>query len=222
MKALIQGRGKGGEREKKGGEGKRLAADVAERLRTISPVSVIRASAEGFRTQGNEYDYDALKTGLLEALSPNGSQKYITKAYDSTGTPVPPPHVLPTATRRSILLFDAPEPLTSELAPLWDFRVILDGSYRPPKSDSCQTIVVEGTETKRPRVVWTNVVVPMPLLVKMMRLRFRPLKIPMSRWIVQVVLFLVTSLLNNAAFKYSIPMVSHTLVLLCTLTEFLV
>ncbi|KAH7343253.1 UAA transporter [Rhizoctonia solani] len=50
---------------------------------------------------------------------------------------------------------------------------------------------------------------PMPLLVQLFRLRFRPLKIPLSRWIVQVVLFLVTSLLNNAAFKYSIPMAVH-------------
>ncbi|CAE7118567.1 unnamed protein product [Rhizoctonia solani] len=70
-------------------------------------------------------------------------------------------------------------------------------------------MVVKNASGSRPRIDWVNVDVPMPLLVQLFRLRFKPLKIPLSRWIVQVVLFLVTSLLNNAAFKYSIPMAVH-------------
>jgi len=42
-----------------------------------------------------------------------------------------------------------------------------------------------------------------------LRVRFKPLAIPVSRWMVQVVLFLLTSLLNNAAFKYRVPMAIH-------------
>ena len=42
-----------------------------------------------------------------------------------------------------------------------------------------------------------------------LRVRFRPLAIPVSKWMVQVVLFLLTSLLNNAAFKYRVPMAIH-------------
>jgi UDP-xylose/UDP-N-acetylglucosamine transporter B4 len=43
----------------------------------------------------------------------------------------------------------------------------------------------------------------------LLRIRFKPLAIPVSRWMVQVVLFLLTSLLNNAAFKYRVPMAIH-------------
>lgn len=43
----------------------------------------------------------------------------------------------------------------------------------------------------------------------LLRVRFRSLAIPVSKWIVQVVLFLLTSLLNNMAFKYRVPMAIH-------------
>ncbi|KAG8723699.1 golgi uridine diphosphate-N- acetylglucosamine transporter [Ceratobasidium sp. 395] len=201
-------------------ESSRLAADVAERLRTLSPVSVIRASLDGFRhtpsdggsVSASDFDLGSLRSRLLEPLSPGGSQKYVTKIYDSSsGRLVPPPRVPPTATRRSILLVDGPVLLEDELLPFWDFRIILDEAYKQRDGDLCPTMAIKDAE-KRPRITWSNVTVPMPLLVKLFRLRFRPLKVPLSHWIVQVVLFLITSLLNNAAFKYSIPMIFSVLV----------
>ncbi|KAG9123229.1 golgi uridine diphosphate-N- acetylglucosamine transporter [Ceratobasidium sp. 392] len=198
-------------------ESNNLAADVAERLRTLSSVSVIRASLDGFRrhtsllggekVSASDYDLALLKSNLLEPLSSGGSQKYVTKVYNnSSGRPLSPPRVLPTATRRSILLVDGPALLEDELLPFWDFRIILDGAYKLRGGDLCPVMAIKDAEAKRPRITWSNVIVPMPPLVQLFRLRFRPLKVPLSHWIVQVVLFLVTSLLNNAAFKYSIPM----------------
>lgn len=40
-------------------------------------------------------------------------------------------------------------------------------------------------------------------------LRLKPLAVPVSRWIIQVLLFLGVSLLNNAAFGYRVPMAVH-------------
>ncbi|KAG8869124.1 golgi uridine diphosphate-N- acetylglucosamine transporter [Serendipita sp. 405] len=44
---------------------------------------------------------------------------------------------------------------------------------------------------------------------RILSVRFKPRAIPISRWIIQVVLFLLTSLLNNAVFKFDIPMYIH-------------
>ena len=41
------------------------------------------------------------------------------------------------------------------------------------------------------------------------RIRPRPLAVPISRWLVQVILFLGVSSLNNAAFGYRVPMAVH-------------
>jgi hypothetical protein len=46
-------------------------------------------------------------------------------------------------------------------------------------------------------------------LSSIFRIRFKPLTVPLSRWLIQVVLFLAISLLNNAAFAYRIPMSVH-------------
>ncbi|KAG8744922.1 golgi uridine diphosphate-N- acetylglucosamine transporter, partial [Ceratobasidium sp. 423] len=186
--------------------GDKFNRDVAERIRTLSPTTVIRASQATF-TRDGKTDYETLRTGLLDPLLPSGTQKYVTKVYDrDTG-----PKVLPTATKKSILLFDGQD--IESLASYWDFTIFLDsGSEKPPTNrpgitDTPRMVVRNASG--RPRIDWTNVQVPMPVLVQVFRLRFRPLKIPLSHWIVQVVLFLVTSLLNNAAFKYSIPMAVH-------------
>lgn len=40
-------------------------------------------------------------------------------------------------------------------------------------------------------------------------LRLKPLAVPISRWVIQVILFLGVSLLNNAAFGYRVPMAVH-------------
>ncbi len=42
-----------------------------------------------------------------------------------------------------------------------------------------------------------------------LRYRFKPRKIPLSSYLVQVIMFLFISLLNNAAFAYQIPMSVH-------------
>jgi solute carrier family 35 (UDP-xylose/UDP-N-acetylglucosamine transporter), member B4 len=41
------------------------------------------------------------------------------------------------------------------------------------------------------------------------RVRLEPRAIPLSRWAVQVALFLLMSLLNNAAFAHAVPMGVH-------------
>ncbi|CAE6365434.1 unnamed protein product [Rhizoctonia solani] len=197
-------------------QGEKLNRDVAERIRTLSPTSVIRASESAFTKDGT-LDQEALVLGLLDPLSPTGTQKYVTRVHDDRATG---PRVLPTATKKSILLFDGQSIESNRLAPYWDFFIILDSGSSLSSSgesklgqksptDSRPRMVVRRASEKKPRIEWVNVDVPMPLLVQLFRLRFRPLKIPLSRWIVQVVLFLVTSLLNNAAFKYSIPMAVH-------------
>ncbi|EUC66278.1 UAA transporter family protein [Rhizoctonia solani AG-3 Rhs1AP] len=196
-------------------QGQRFNRDVAERIRTLSPVTVIRASESAFTRDGGTLDQEALVSGLLHPLAPNGTQKYVTRVYDrDTG-----PRVLPTATRKSILLFDGQSLESARLAPYWDLFILLDSGSETPSgeskitrnspTDSRPRIVVGQASGEKPRIEWKNVEVPMPLFVQLFRLRFRPLKIPLSRWIVQVVLFLVTSLLNNAAFKYRIPMAVH-------------
>jgi UDP-xylose/UDP-N-acetylglucosamine transporter B4 len=45
--------------------------------------------------------------------------------------------------------------------------------------------------------------------VRLTRIRIKPLRIPVYRWLIQVILFLGISLLNNAAFGYRIPMAVH-------------
>ena len=41
------------------------------------------------------------------------------------------------------------------------------------------------------------------------RIRLKKRTIPIYRWAIQVVLFFITSLLNNAAFGYNVPMSVH-------------
>ncbi|CAE6422571.1 unnamed protein product [Rhizoctonia solani] len=181
--------------------GERMNRDVAERIRTVSPVSVIRSSQGAFSEDG-QFEYEKVMDGLLDPLMSNGTQKYVTRVYQGeTG-----PRVLPTATKKSILLFDGHD-LQSRLVSYWDFLIIL-GSEKPTNTYTGPKVVIQNAP-ESPRVEWTNVNFPTPLLVQLFRLRFKPLRIPLSRWLVQVVLFLVTSLLNNAAFKYSIPMAVH-------------
>ncbi|CAE6450046.1 unnamed protein product [Rhizoctonia solani] len=197
-------------------QGEKMNRDIAERIRTLSPTTVIRASQSGF-TRDGQFDSEALTHGLLDPLAPSGTQKYVTRVYDrDTG-----PKVLPTATKKSILLFDGQDIESAQLAPYWDFLIVLDSgsesgeskleSKVKPPTDARPRMVVRNASgsSGKPRIDWTNVEVPMPLLVQLFRLRFRPLKIPLSRWILQVVLFLAASLLNNAAFKYSVPMAVH-------------
>lgn len=45
--------------------------------------------------------------------------------------------------------------------------------------------------------------------LELSRLRWKKPSVPLSRWSVQVVLYLATSLLNNTAFAYQIPMAVH-------------
>jgi len=47
------------------------------------------------------------------------------------------------------------------------------------------------------------------LFTRLMAIRLKPLAVPISRWLIQVVLFLGVSLLNNLAFGYRVPMTVH-------------
>ena len=47
------------------------------------------------------------------------------------------------------------------------------------------------------------------LFAQIRAIRLKPLAVPISRWLIQVVLFLGVSLLNNLAFGYRVPMAVH-------------
>ncbi|KAH7105321.1 UAA-domain-containing protein [Auriculariales sp. MPI-PUGE-AT-0066] len=55
----------------------------------------------------------------------------------------------------------------------------------------------------------TGIFAPRSLLWKVLHIRLKPRKIPIRVWLIQVALFLLTSLLNNIAFGYKVPMGVH-------------
>ncbi|KIJ56917.1 hypothetical protein M422DRAFT_238506 [Sphaerobolus stellatus SS14] len=107
---------------------------------------------------------------------------------------------------------------TSPPAPLpkWDFEIDL-GNYSNfsqnfrAQSSSDQLFVVDISIPLRPVLIYAHPRkwrVPQFLGVPS-RIRLKKRTIPISRWAVQVGLFFVTSLLNNAAFGYNVPMSVH-------------
>ena len=123
------------------GAGKTTFADELAFILAESGRAVIRASVDGFHHSQNirhrlgrgspegfyrdSYDYDALKTCLLEPLSPGGSGRYRTAVYDvEAETPVTVPEQV--ARAGSVLLFDGIFLHRSELLTVWDLSVWLE------------------------------------------------------------------------------------------------
>ncbi|KAF8576216.1 UAA-domain-containing protein [Ramaria rubella] len=87
----------------------------------------------------------------------------------------------------------------------------LDTSGGAPLTDS-SSLTIDISSPTHPIVVSP----PLPkrynpriIFDKLTRLRLKKRSIPISRWLVQVALFFITSLLNNAAFGYNVPMAVH-------------
>lgn len=104
---------------------------------------VIRASVDGFHRprveryrQGPDspegyykdtFDYDALRTWLLDPLGPGGSREYRSAVYDFLADkPLVEP--LARASERSVLLVDGVFLLRPELREAWDFTIFVSAS----------------------------------------------------------------------------------------------
>ncbi|KZT38952.1 UAA-domain-containing protein [Sistotremastrum suecicum HHB10207 ss-3] len=85
-------------------------------------------------------------------------------------------------------------------------RILVDETYQEPEPlHARHPIVVKESVSG----VFIDDLTPPSFLTKLGRLRLMPRSIPIRRWTVQVVLFLLTSLLNNIAFAYRVPMPVH-------------
>jgi uridine kinase len=115
----------------------------------VSPVErrgrpVIRASVDGFHnprrirqrrggrsSEGyylDSFDYEALKSALLEPLGPDGNLKFRSAVFDfRTDSGVETP--VRTADPSAVLLFDGIFLLRPELREHWDFRIFVDASF---------------------------------------------------------------------------------------------
>lgn len=103
--------------------------------------AVIRASIDGFHRpraerywQGatspegyyaDSFDYDALRSALLQPLSPQGSRRYHRAAFDYR-TDAPSLAEEELASADAILLFDGVFLLRPEIDNLWDYRIFVD------------------------------------------------------------------------------------------------
>jgi uridine kinase len=126
------------------GAGKTMFADELAQILRAANRPVIRASVDGFHHPKAEryrrgrsspegyfedsYNYAALKTVLLEPLSPGGSGRYRVAVFDhATDMPVSAPEC--EALPASILVFDGIFLHRPELRDRWDFSVFLDVAF---------------------------------------------------------------------------------------------
>jgi uridine kinase len=119
-----------------------LADELEALLGTRRPV--IRAGIDGFHNprayrlrrgpdspEGyflDSFDYEALRTSLLEPLGPGGSRRYRRRVFDyrvDEKVEAPEEEAPPDA----ILLFDGVFLLRPELAPLWDFSIFVHADF---------------------------------------------------------------------------------------------
>ena len=126
------------------GAGKTVFADELAEVLNMSSRPLIRASVDGFHNPKSvryrlgkgspegffrdSYDYPALKTALLDPLSPGGTGRYRTAVFDHrTDKPVeiPEEQVMP----GSILIVDGIFLHRPELRAYWDFSVFLEVDF---------------------------------------------------------------------------------------------
>ena len=123
------------------GAGKTCLADELAALLQASGRTTIRASVDGFHhpkdvryregrasPEGffqDSYDYEQLKTVLLDPLSPGGSRRYKVVVFDHRSD-APVPAVEQVAAASDILLFDGIFLHRPELRNYWDYSIFLD------------------------------------------------------------------------------------------------
>lgn len=126
------------------GAGKTTLADELVPLINVAGRSVIRASIDGFHKpkaqryrrgpdspEGyflDSFEYEDLKTMLLDPLGPGGGDRYRTAVFDfRTDEPVKAP--LRTAKPAEILLFDGVFLMRPELEGSWDLTIWVDAPF---------------------------------------------------------------------------------------------
>ena len=117
----------------------------------------------------------------------------------------------------SVVLVDGNNLHAGDFRTRWNYSVFLvschdipiQGSHVSPPVDS--SLTVDISSQTHPIIVSAlpTHFNPMDLLRMLTQIRLKKRSIPISRWGVQVALFLITSLLNNAAFGYAVPMTVH-------------
>ena len=118
--------------------------------------------------------------------------------------------------RNSVIIYscEGPTPPPS-FAAKWDYEIIVLDSKTHPMSNAHplnSELVIDfspsspsGIISINPRLKWR-----FPRFLGVLsRIRLKKRTVPISRWLIQVVLFFITSLLNNAAFGYNVPMSVH-------------
>jgi solute carrier family 35 (UDP-xylose/UDP-N-acetylglucosamine transporter), member B4 len=118
---------------------------------------------------------------------------------------------VPDVPRDAVVLVDGEAHLhAGEFCSRWDYTVFLvsaqDDGVQGSRGRASLTIDVSSQTHP---VIVTPDRHPLTVLKSLTRIRLKERSIPISRWAVQVVLFLATSLLNNAAFGYKVPMGVH-------------
>lgn len=99
-------------------------------------------------------------------------------------------------------------PISTSVAK-WDYDIVLVSDLPSGQGKiDWQSLVIDMGAPTRPAVIYCA---PSSwgLLKLLTRIRLKKRRIPLSRWTIQVALFLITSLLNNAAFGYHVPMSVH-------------
>lgn len=126
------------------GVGKTILADELAAALAPSGRPVVRATVDGFHNaravryrlgrgspEGffrDSYNYDAVRSHILDPLSPGGSLHYRSAAFDHvTDSPVGVPEQI--AEPGSILLFDGIFLHRPELRSYWDFSIFLDADF---------------------------------------------------------------------------------------------
>src|SRR2546423_4541548 len=123
------------------GAGKTMFADELAQILRVAGGPVIRASVDGFHRPkieryrrgrqspegyfADSYNYAALKTALLDPLSPGGSGRYRVAVFDHV-TDMPVFAREREALPASILIFDGIFLHRQELRDRWDFSIFLD------------------------------------------------------------------------------------------------
>lgn len=121
------------------------------------------------------------------------------------------------ADSESVVFIHGPQLHTSGLHSQWDYSIFLSSSGDSWRKDRPSPSLVDSSLTVDiMRPTDPVVIVPNPgwfihwnLFQTIPRLRLRNRSIPISHWAIQVALFFLTSLLNNAAFGYNVPMAVH-------------
>lgn len=146
-----------------------LADELAASLENLGR-PVIRASIDGFHNpravryrrgssspEGyyrDSFDYDALRSALLEPLGPGGDLRYRTRVFDFRADSRVPSRVR-IADPRSLLVFDGVFLLRPELREHWDFRVFAEVSFEVSvaRASIRDAVLFGGSQAARARYI---------------------------------------------------------------------